>query len=156
MRDWPRRAPACFVSPIFPRITAKRMCLLLVVLSRLLRSVLAELYALPADFLPDADKLPNDPVQVRSVYSSTSGSPYTVSQNLLRNYQHRRKHSALYRLIGRTELQTARSCSTIAHIRIFIDFTTIINIIDRVIGCKVQPFNRSQSEISMSSLINTH
>ena len=26
----------------------------------------------------------------------------------------------------------------------------------KVIGCKVQPFNRSQSEISMSSLINTH
>ena len=57
---------------------------------------------------------------------------------------------------GRHLVQTARSCSTIAHIRIFIDFTTIINIIDRVIGCKVQPFNRSQSEISMSSLINTH
>jgi len=57
---------------------------------------------------------------------------------------------------GRHLVQTTRSGSAIAHIRIFIDFTTIINIIDRVIGCKVQPFNRSQSEISMSSLINTH
>ena len=40
---------------------------------------------------------------------------------------------------GRHLVQTTRSGSAIAHIRIFIDFTTIINIIDRVIGCKVQP-----------------